>query len=111
MIKLRLQVRDEEFDELVAHNDIIRYIDNNSTSDGSWKFRELFDHEGLICESSEWYNGSTYNVLFEWENGEKTWEPLKSIGMDDPVTCALYGKEHKLLDELGWKRFKTLAHR
>ena len=47
----------------------------------------------------------------EWENGEKTWEPLKIIGMDDPVTCALYGKEHKLLDEPGWKRFKKLAQR
>jgi hypothetical protein len=31
--------------------------------------------------------------------------------MDDPVTCALYGKEHKILDEPEWERFKKLAHR
>jgi hypothetical protein len=111
MIKLRLRVRDEEFDELVAYNDIIRYIKDDSASDGSWKFREILDHEGPIRKSSERYNGSTYNLLIEWENGKKTWEPLKIIGMDDPVTCAIYGKKHKLLDEPGWKRFRKLANR
>jgi hypothetical protein len=77
MIKLRFGVQNQEFDELVAYNNIIRYIDDDSTSDGSWKFREILDHEVRIRESSERYNGSTYNILIEWENGEKTWEPLK----------------------------------
>jgi hypothetical protein len=77
MIKLRLRVQNEEFGKLVAYNDIIRYIDDDSNSDGSWKFREILDHEGPIHESSKRYNGSTYNILIEWENGKKTWEPLK----------------------------------
>ena len=33
------------------------------------------------------------------------------IAADDPVTCAVYAKKHKLLDTPGWKRFKTLANR
>jgi hypothetical protein len=77
MIELRLRVQNEEFDKLVAYNDIIHYIGDDSTSDGSWKFREILDHEGPIRESSERYNGSMHNILIEWENGENTWEPLK----------------------------------
>jgi hypothetical protein len=60
-----------------------------------------YDIPGPICESSNRYNGSRYNILIEWENGEKTWEPLKNIGMDDSVTFAIYGKKHKRLDEPG----------
>ena len=47
----------------------------------------------------------------EWESGEKTWEPVKLIGLDDPVTVAIYAKKNNLLDQPGWKRFKKLANR
>ena len=44
-----------------------------------------------------------------WEDGSQTYEPLSMIAADDPVTCALYGKKHGLLNEPGWKRFRSLA--
>jgi hypothetical protein len=50
-------------------------------------------------------------VLVEWENGEITTEPLSVIAADDPVTCAIYAREHDLLDVEGWKRFRNLAKR
>jgi hypothetical protein len=38
-------------------------------------------------------------------------EPLNIFGKDDPVTCAVYAREHGLLEEEGWKRFKGIAKR
>jgi len=38
-------------------------------------------------------------------------EPLDVIAKDDPVTCAVYAKEHGLLDTPGWKQFKRIAKR
>ena len=57
------------------------------------------------------YKGSQWNVQISWENGETTWEPLSIIAKSDPVTCALYAKENKLLDQPGWVRFRRLANR
>ncbi len=47
--------------------------------------------------------------MVEWETGEITEEPLSIIAADDPVTCAIYAKEHNLLHLNGWKRFKHIA--
>jgi hypothetical protein len=44
-------------------------------------------------------------VLVEWETGETTYEPLKMIATDDPVTCAEYSRENDLLNIDGWKQF------
>ena len=49
--------------------------------------------------------------MVEWENGEKTEEPLNVIAADDPVTCAIYARENNLLHLQGWKRFKGIARR
>ena len=38
-------------------------------------------------------------------------EPIDIIAKDDPMTCAIYGRDNKLLDLPGWKRLKTLAKR
>ena len=85
-------------------------IDKDIHEDGVWKFKEILDHEGPIRPSSERYKGSSYNLLIRWESGECSWEPLKLIGMDDPVTCAAYGKAQGLLDTPGWTRFCCLAN-
>jgi hypothetical protein len=50
-------------------------------------------------------------VLVEWENGEISTEPLSVIAANDPVTCAVYAREHDLLDIEGWKHFRNLAKR
>jgi hypothetical protein len=42
-------------------------------------------------------------ILVEWENGEITSEPLNIFGKDDPVTCAVYARKRRLLEEEGWK--------
>ena len=76
-----------------------------------WKFKRIVGHEGPFRPTDPEYKGSRYNVLVEWENGEITSEPLSIFGKDDPVTCAVYAREHGLLEEEGWKRFKAIAKR
>jgi hypothetical protein len=68
-------------------------------------------HQGPLLRHDKDYNGSRFNVLVEWENGEITTEPLLVIAADDPVTCAVYAKEHDLLEVKGWKSFQNLAKR
>ena len=47
----------------------------------------------------------------KWETGERTYEPLDNIGVDDLVTCAILAKEKGLLNEAGWQRFEHIATR
>ena len=37
--------------------------------------------------------------------------PINTMSADDLVCCAIYGRDNKLLDQPGWKRFKSLAKR
>ncbi|HEY9709872.1 MAG TPA: reverse transcriptase domain-containing protein, partial [Oculatellaceae cyanobacterium] len=55
--------------------------------------------------------GSLYNVTIEWENGEKTDEPLSIFATDNPVPCAIYARDNNLLHLTGWKSFKPIAKR
>ena len=45
----------------------------------------------------------------QWEDGSTTYEPLNIFAKDDPITCAMYAKEHNLLDTVGWKFLKKFA--
>ena len=47
--------------------------------------------------------------LLNGKSGEMTWEPLRNIIASDPYTCAVYAKEHDLLNTLGWKLLKRHA--
>jgi hypothetical protein len=76
-----------------------------------WKFKRIAAHQGPLTPKDDGWNGSTYNVMIEWENGEITSEPLSIIAADDPVSCALYARDNNLLDNDGWKRFKGIAKR
>ena len=47
----------------------------------------------------------------QWEDGSVTWEPLKIFAKDDPLTTAVYAKDHGLLDTDGWKSLRKYARR
>ena len=47
--------------------------------------------------------------MVEWKTGEITEELLSLNAADDPVTCAVYAKEHGLLHLDGWKSLKHIA--
>ena len=110
-IKFRCTVNDEEFEEIVAYNELLDLISMDETEEGLWKFKSISAHQGPLSQSHPAYNGSRYNVLVNWETGESTFEPLATIAADDPVTCAVYAKENGLLEEDDWKKFNKLARR
>ena len=112
-IKLRIKVNDEEYVESIAHNEMNNFIEDKFISqDGTWTFRKVLDHKGpLRKEDPEWM-GYEYNVLIEWETGERTWEPTSLLDVDDhKVDLAIYAKEKGSLELPGWKQHKRLAKR
>ena len=66
-------------------------------------------HKGPLPTSHPKHNGSPCNLRIEWENGEIINETLNTIASDEPVSCAVYAKENRFLDEPGWKRLKSLT--
>jgi hypothetical protein len=110
-------VNDDDYEEILSYNELMDYIEKDKQQhqdedgNGFWNFKHIIGHEGPFRTSDPEYKGSRYNVLVEWENGEITSEPLNIFGKDDPVTCAVYAREHGLLEEEGWKRFKGIAKR
>ena len=107
MVKFKCLVNDD-YEEVVAYNDIVDFIEQDQTWDGIWKFRAILDHQGPLRSTDSRYKGSRYNVQVEWETGEITWEPLSTKDKNgvfdtDPVTIAIYARERNLLDTPGWK--------
>ena len=47
--------------------------------------------------------------LLSGQTGEQTWERLSNAIASDPYTCAVYAKEHNLLNTPGWKLLKRHA--
>ena len=103
-------------DQIVDYNLVLDNInkqldDNPDSSEIYWKFKEIVAHQGPLQSNHPDYKGSTFNVMVGWEDGSHTYEPLKLIAADDPVTCAMYAKKNNLLETPGWKRFKDIAKR
>ena len=92
-------------------NEIMSHIEKDDEDPSVWKFRRITAHKGPLTQGHPSYKGSRYNLIIEWETGEITSEPLKIIATDDPVPCAIYGKNTNLLHEEGWKRQKPIARR
>ena len=103
-------------DQIVDYNTILDYVnkqmdDNTDPAEVYWKFKSIVSHQGPLQTNHPDYKGSSYNVMVAWEDGSYTYEPLKIIAADDPVTCALYAKQNNLLNTPGWKQFKGIAKR
>ena len=47
----------------------------------------------------------------EWDNGEITSDSLSVIEDDEHAAYTLHEKEHNILENPGWQRFKCLAKR
>jgi hypothetical protein len=74
-----------------------------------WKHHRVVGHQGPLDWNHPNCKGSTHSAKIEWETGEVAHEPLSVIVADDPVTCVLCANENNLLDQPGWKRFKSAA--
>ena len=106
LIKFRCRVGDM-YDEIVAYNDIVDFIEQDDGWDGLWKFKRIIRHF-RVKPSDPLYKGCSINLQVEWETGEITQEPLHrrdktGIWDTDPVTVAIYVEENNLQDTPGFK--------
>jgi hypothetical protein len=104
--KFKCLVGEDEFEEILSYNEVMQHIEkNNDDGETFWKYKWISGHEGPLNKNHSSWKGDKYNVKVEWENGEVSYEPLvHTIAADDPVMCAIYAKDHGLLDTDGWKR-------
>ena len=102
-------------EEIIPYNQLVDHFDaaneDNKISDDLYKFRAHIGNQASLNATDPNWKGYKYDILVEWEIGEKTYEPLSVLAADDPVTCATYTKEKDLLHVDGWKRFRNLAKR
>ena len=110
-----LGIGNGELEEIISYNQLVDHLeaaanDDNEISDDLYKFRALIGHQGPLKPTDSNWKECKYNVLVDWETGEKTYEPLSVLAADDPVSCAMYAK-NDLLHIDGWKRFRNLAKR
>ena len=108
-----LGIGKEKLEEIISYNQLVDHLEAaaNEISDDLFKFRALIGHQGPLKPTDPNWKGSKYDVLVDWETGEKTYEPLSVLAADDPATCATYAKENDLLHIDGWKRFRNQAKR
>jgi hypothetical protein len=111
-ICLRYKIGEEEEEELIAYNHFLEFVESEfETDNGEFEFKKILQHHGPLAPNDPDYKGSNYNVLLLWEDGTRTWIPLKNIRNTAPVVCVLYGQEHGLLEEPGWVSFKPYVRR
>ena len=112
-LRFKLKIDGDQLDDLISYKQLMEYLEDKTDTgpleDGLYRFKCIKDHKGPYTSSDPEYNGSSYNLLIEWETGEQTWEPLSNTIASDPYTCAVYAKEHNLLNTPGWKLLKKHA--
>jgi len=104
-IKFLCRISDKEEEEIISYNEMIEYIQRDEESDIVWQFKSIIGHQGPLKKGNPNYMGSSWNLMLEWEGGEITYEPLHVIAADDPVTCAIFGRDQGLLNKPRRKRF------
>ena len=106
-LRFKLKIDGDQLDDLISYNQLMEYLEDKTDTgpleDGLYRFKCIKDHKGPYTSSDPEYNGSSYNLLIEWETGEQTWEPLSNIIASDPYTCAVYAKDHDILLLLEWE--------
>ena len=91
-LKFRIEVGDRGLEEMVSYNDMCEFIEEQTQNeDGTWQFRKILGHRKPSRKQAE--------VLIEWENGERTYEPIRAIFKGDKYLLAEYARDNDLLDE------------
>jgi hypothetical protein len=115
-LRFRLKLQDEDaIDDVIAYSTLCDMVEDQMDEElrygghRPWSHLSVTDHQGPLIQTDHRYKGSSWNVLMRYEDGSEKWEALGQVCKVSPVLCAVYGKEHGLLDKAGWKRLKKLA--
>ena len=115
-IKFLISLGDGDVEELIAYNDLADIVERQHEAEAngeldSWSFTDVIAHEGPFTSHHTKHKGSSYNVKVRWQDASESWEPLNTIGKDDPVTVAAYAKANGLLDTPRWKFLRRYTRR
>ena len=82
-LRVKLKIDGDQLADLISYNQLMEYLEDKTDTgpleDGLYRFKCIKDHKGPYTSSDPEYNGSSYNLLIDWEPGEQTWEPLSNI--------------------------------
>jgi hypothetical protein len=111
-VKMLLKIGNNEAEEVMSYVEVADLYDQEvqrDTEDSNrlWFFKEILDHKGPLTSKSKGWKGSKWNVLVQWDDGSKTWEPLNDMIEADKVTVAAYAQKKNLLGTDGWKSLKN----
>ena len=88
----------------------MRHIEKYDKDPSIWKFRRISAYEGLLKQGILALK-DTHTTL--WWNAKEVRSShlLTIITADNPVTCAIYGKNNNHLEEEEYKRLNHIARR
>ena len=94
-LRFKLKIDGDQLDDLISYNQLMEYLedktDTGTLEDGLYRFKCIKDHKGPYTSSDPEYNGSSYNLLIEWETGEQTWETKDNNKWKE---ATVYDKKH-----------------
>ena len=77
-LRFKLKIDGDQLDDLISYNQLMEYLEDKTDTgpleDGLYRFKCIKDHKGPYTPSNPEYNGSSYNLLIEWESGEHVLE-------------------------------------
>jgi hypothetical protein len=96
-----LKLGEGEAEAIVAYTKLSDIIENQGRMVKDYE--RILRHYGPMSSTSDYFNGSRFNVKVEWADGNRTWEPLNKIFQTEPEMCLDYAKANGLLQKDGWK--------
>ena len=73
-LRFKFKIDRDPLDDLISYNQLMEYLEDKTDTgpleDGLNRFKCIKDHKGPYTSSDPEYNGSSYNLLIEWEPGE-----------------------------------------
>ena len=77
-LSYNLGISNGKMEEIFPYSQLVDHLEaaneDNEISDDLYKFRALIGHQGLLKATDPNRKGCKYNVLVDWETGEKTYD-------------------------------------
>ena len=100
LFKFRCKVGETTFEEIMMYNKMLEWCDRDLDRDDFYKIESITDHQ------KNKYSKRGYDLMVEWGDGTSSWNQLGATFDSDPVSVAVYAREHGLLETPGFKQCK-----
>ena len=109
-LRFKLKIDGHPLDDLISYNQLMEYLEDKTDTgpleNGLNRFKCIKDHKGPYTSSDPEYNGSSYNLLIEWEPGEHVLEtssaPTTLVERDKLDLSSLIPPKGKMESSFSW---------